>query len=453
MNTKPTKRSYSRFCKLIFSLLTIVILLILFSLGKIKIPKFDRISEIKLPKLTGIVDDCCCSVENVQQYNKLLSSTLDKLVKRTFFKYFKVNYLRECPFWAENYICELPPDRSSGGCGVCECDDSEIPEPWKKQDTRLDRVDTTLGKFNSWQDENDDVWTFNDPGSDGVYLNLELNPERFTGYGGFNSTRIWMAIYKENCFPGTVQTQCFEERVFYRLISGFHGSTTAHLCRYYQYDQVTGVWKPQLDLFEWRLGHFPDRIKNIYFTFVFLLRAVIKISDILVQYDLNTGNPNDDNQAKQLVHQFVDLKALQTCAPIFNESNMFQGAEKQNLKKEFKKKFQNISEIMDCVACESCKVHAKLQMLGIGTALKILLSEQSSLAQKLQRNEIIALINTLQKFSDSITSIEYLINEVERKQQTVFLGILTLTVIILLATYFIYISCFQTLSTTKVTTN
>jgi len=28
---------------------------------------------------------------------------------------------------------------------------------------------------------------------------------------------------------------------------------------------------------------------------------------------------------------------------------------------------------MDCISCQKCKLHGKLQLLGIGTALKILL--------------------------------------------------------------------------------
>jgi hypothetical protein len=36
-------------------------------------------------------------------------------------------------------------------------------------------------------------------------------------------------------------------------------------------------------------------------------------------------------------------------------------------------RFRNISRIMDCVTCEKCRVWGKLQILGIGTAIKILL--------------------------------------------------------------------------------
>ena len=57
---------------------------------------------------------------------------------------------------------------------------------------------------------------------------------------------------------------------------------------------------------------------------------------------------------------------------------------------------------MDCVECETCKIHAKLQMLGIGTALKVLLPSHNDKPVNLQRNEVSALINTFHKFSESM---------------------------------------------------
>lgn len=32
-----------------------------------------------------------------------------------------------------------------------------------------------------------------------TYVNLQLNPERYTGYSGPSARRIWDAIYSENC--------------------------------------------------------------------------------------------------------------------------------------------------------------------------------------------------------------------------------------------------------------
>ena len=63
---------------------------------------------------------------------------------------------------------------------------------------------------------------------------------------------------------------------------------------------------------------------------------------------------------------------------------------------------------MDCVSCEKCKLWGKLQILGIGTALKVLLSEGAGAGYDLERNEIIAVFNTLSKLSQSIRTIEFM---------------------------------------------
>lgn len=38
------------------------------------------------------------------------------------------------------------------------------------------------------------------PSSEGQYVDLMLNPERFTGYAGESAHKVWRAIYEENCF-------------------------------------------------------------------------------------------------------------------------------------------------------------------------------------------------------------------------------------------------------------
>jgi len=83
---------------------------------------------------------------------------------------------------------------------------------------------------------------------EGDYVDLSLNPERFTGYAGISAHRVWRAIYEENCFeqsesslskmswPGVVlpdtmaevlymdgdipQEQCLEKKIYYKVISG-----------------------------------------------------------------------------------------------------------------------------------------------------------------------------------------------------------------------------------------
>ncbi|GAB2251168.1 hypothetical protein Droror1_Dr00017418 [Drosera rotundifolia] len=65
-----------------------------------------------------------------------------------------------------------------------------------------------------------------------------------------------------------------------------------------------------------------------------------------------------------------------------------------------------ISSLMDCVGCEKCRLWGKLQILGLGTALKILFSANGAgdtgPAVELQRNEVIALINLLYRLSELV---------------------------------------------------
>ena len=130
--------------------------------------------------------------------------------------------------------------------------------------------------------------------SDGDYVSLLDNPERFTGYSGAGAAAVWSAIYRENCFSRAplvkntkssspfgmnskshmaavndlkqavlekprlelvekngnshlallgldVDDQCLEKRVFYRVISGMHASISMHLCFDYL-NQSTGEW-------------------------------------------------------------------------------------------------------------------------------------------------------------------------------------------------------------------
>lgn len=63
--------------------------------------------------------------------------------------------------------------------------------------------DEIFNKYEGWTDKPTSFEEFivedKDTQMGGVYVNLEKNPESFTGYQGRN---IWPLIYKENCFGG-----------------------------------------------------------------------------------------------------------------------------------------------------------------------------------------------------------------------------------------------------------
>lgn len=104
--------------------------------------------------------------------------------------------------------------------------------------------------------------------TDMAYVNLEKYPESNTGY--LDGSIVWSRIYNENCFKGPVDAMCLEERVFYRLISGLHTSITIHIANYFEKDGNN--WLPNLDMYARSVAAFPDRINNLNFAYLFLLR-------------------------------------------------------------------------------------------------------------------------------------------------------------------------------------
>ncbi|KAG5515861.1 hypothetical protein RHGRI_036789 [Rhododendron griersonianum] len=352
---------------------------------------------------SGIVEDCCCDYETVDHLNEeVLDPLLQELVKTPFFRYFKVKLWCDCPFWPDDGMCILRD------CSVCECPEHEFPEPLKRpsslglsSDDLVCRegkpeaaVDRTLDTktFRGWI-EIDNPWTNDDETDNGemTYVNLQLNPERYTGYTGPSPRRIWDAIYTENCH----KCMLFFLQAFLFFF--------AFLLLWFQ-------WGQNLTLLYDRVLRYPDRVSNLYFTFLFVLRAVTKAADYLEQAEYDTGNPEEDLKTQSLMRQLLYNPKIQAACPLpFDEAKLWKGQGGPELKQQIQRQFRNISALMDCVGCEKCRLWGKLQVLGLGTALKILFSGdgQENLAERLQlqRNEVIALMNLLNRLSESVKFI------------------------------------------------
>ncbi|XP_034678240.1 endoplasmic reticulum oxidoreductin-1-like isoform X3 [Vitis riparia] len=338
-------------------------------------------------KFTGIVEDCCCHYETVSLNEEVLHPQLQELVTMPFFRYFKVKLRCNCPFWPDDGMCKLRD------CSVCECPESEFPEPFKspfKRTLQSDNlacqegkpqatVDRTLDSkaFRGWI-ETDNPWT-NDDETDNAemtYVNLQLNPECYTGYAGPSARRIWDAIYSENCPNHSHGETLQEKNLLYKLISGLHSSISIHIAADYLLDETTNL-----------------------------------ASAYLEQAEYNTGNHAEDLKTQSLMTQLLCNPKLQAACPLsFDEAKLWQGQSGPELKQQFQKQFKHISALMDCVGCEKCRLWGKLQILGLGTALKILFSvdDQNHTPLQLQRNEVIALVNLLSRLSVSFK----LVNEI-----------------------------------------
>ena len=414
----------------------------------------------------AIVSDACVSYSTLDGLNNALSPSLNSITQDTdFFAYYRLNlYDQVCPVRAwddESGTC------GNIACKVDTLEDEkDIPLIWRAEElSKLEGpkaahpgrelqkergaqkpLQGTLGEnvgescVVEYDDECDErdycVPEDESATAKGDYVSLVDNPERFTGYAGSD---VWDAIYRENCFSKedstappsnnpmglfqakndlrniiqanspspnslTFDDSCLEKRVFYRIISGMHASISTHICNDYL-NQTTGTWGPNLQCYIDRLATHPERISNLYFNYALLLRATAKLRTYLRGYTFCSGDPGQDAATKAKILALADAASARP--RIFDESVMFQGPE-GGLKEDFRNRFRNVSRLMDCVGCDKCRLWGKLQTVGYGTALKVLFEfdeEKNGENPLLKRTELVALVNTLHRVSNSLASL------------------------------------------------
>ena len=478
------------------------------------------------------------------------------------------------------------------------------------------------------------VWTVQEGegGGEMAYVNLLANPEGYTGYAGPAAEKVWRAIYSENCFNayhkdsssttssstttttlikegsgnnganvdnGIEETMdndkevinmnkknkkeekeeddgmCYEERIFFRLISGLQASINTHIAMTYgngaasesdvfssgdisgspstststsssspssivtslmsffnkfqtKFDSIrlsiirrllslempsnssspkdlilTPGLEPSVQLYVQRIGKHPDRIKNLYFTFLFVVRAINKARGSLLSVNFSTGNAVEDELTKEMVMQLTSSSSSSPSSSSlldgFDERSMFKvrtdeligscalpnvltGEEdlaelhrrfeseyraKRELRESLRRKFHNISRIMDCVGCEKCRLWGKLQFLGLGTAMKVLFAEeeeqpsssgkgtrqhkQQPSLMHFTRNEVVALLTLLHRLSVSIAAV-HVVRDLEAQNKVMQASSIIAAIFILgvvLSTLF----CVCLRSTTMLTKN
>ncbi|CAG9461595.1 unnamed protein product [Pedinophyceae sp. YPF-701] len=403
-------------------------------------------------------EHCGCTYEEVDRLNRaVIHPILAELTSTPFFRYFKVNLVCDCPFWPEDGMCSAPD------CSVCTCPEDEVPKPWRTpalgtQDPSCEaatsghgdaegQVDLGLGGVGPLQGTtfggSDNPWLaprdMYGREEDYEYVDLLVNPERYTGYKGAHSHRIWRALYSQSCFSGITEEglfgdegggTCSVQAVFFKLLSGMHASITSHIAANHLLERRTArngttedVWGPNTDVFLDRLAR-PGRrhrIENLYFTFLVVLRAVTKAAPALLGHDYTVGDPAVDARTRELVASLVGNQELQASCPLpFDEGALWTSGdawaaagdggdgERVEVFQQLQGSFRNMTLVMNCVGCEKCKLWGKLQILGMASALKVVMAEASVAAGQapmdvaLERNEVIALVNFLARLSTSL---------------------------------------------------
>lgn len=390
--------------------------------------------------LNGTVSECSCSFSDIDEVNdKKVRPLLKRIVNTPFFSHFKIDLCSECELWKDEPLCMLRD------CGVCECD--EAPEwafkvdgmPLTGPDCKHveDNIVTTTDSHISseWQNpismshSNELIGTSRQKSEDtGVVVNLRLNPESYTGYNGESAAKVWSAIHSTNCFqPSSTNIRnetdhnrdqdpihCAlpaEQRLYNRLISGLHSSISLHISHTYclELDQnqigECKRWGKNSKIAHDRVLNHPDRIENLYVAFALLLRAVVKAGPAVT-----SAVPKDDPFFSDSLSTWTDtllpelINMAHDCPNTFNEHDLLLDPDIKYKKVELQRRFNELQKIIQCVGCDRCKLWGTLQTLGIGTALRILFSNNDDIEGTLQlsRQEAVALVHTLERLSSSL---------------------------------------------------
>ncbi|XP_015785740.1 ERO1-like protein beta [Tetranychus urticae] len=348
------------------------------------------------------------TVKDIDLFNNVhLWPRLHSISQMDYFRYIKLNLNRTCTLWSDDTRCSMRD------CTIKFCEASSLPpeliadeEENCKATQKLSKIDETVSSAHI--ETMDHLFEcYERDQEEGQYIDLLLNPERFTGYKGESAHRIWRSIYEENCFlkshrhktPFSVDKMCYEERIFYRAISGLHSSINLHLCSAYLF--MDGTFTYNLQEFNKRFAGHEDYIKNLYFLYLLELRALDKIDKYLLT-KVNWLSSGDQNATREAIKNL--LVTVRSFKWHFNESAMF--SHEPAVAQEFALHFHNITtNIMDCVGCDKCKLWGKVQIHGLGTAFKILINQNVDRIH-LHRHEIITLINALTRHSTSIKNLE-----------------------------------------------
>lgn len=347
---------------------------------------------------------------------------LNEITASPYFRYFKTNIHKKCPFWAVELLCT-----SENTCKVCKCDENSVPSAFR---TSIDMSDVRMPNSFLTQSapypENLDSWgtwlnVENDTDSE-EYIDLVQNPEGNTGFSGPQASSVWKAIFDENCLSLETRESCRALSYPRILFSGLHTSILLHVAtNYYRDINRTSVhlskglynnpnisYHPNCNFFLNRVSANQERLENVYVLLTFIYRAISLTKDAflgnmsLYNSGDNKQETDDDAKLKKYLTSLYNLPLFKT--QLFDEDNFLDGVSKKD-HATMQLTMQNITTLMDCVACEKCRVWSKLESKGLSTAMEIVLKKG---IVDLDRAEKVALINLARQISFSIRSIEYM---------------------------------------------
>ncbi|CCD16961.1 unnamed protein product [Trypanosoma congolense IL3000] len=369
---------------------------------------------------------CQRTIGEVDRDARKIAGLLNKITAHPYFRYFRVNLEKSCPYWEAQATCSC----ESRNCQVCTCDERNLPEslkyPFDMSDLSSANHHLLDGKRSLTGTEDEGSKESSD--NDITYVDLIRNPEANTGYSGPMAARVWKAIYDENSgvgIPlkdgagGTANHR--EKELFRRLLSGLHFSITMHVAAFFYNDtagdsplRALGVinnpnisFYPNCEMYK-RISKNDAFVNNLYILYQFILRAVAKVKHGLLS-DLDSFNSGlngiateEDKRLHGELRELLGGTFFQ--APTFDETKFFETPDARLLVPRMMRMMHNITTLMDCVTCEKCRAWGKLETKGLATALNVVMHPSADKIV-LNRGEKVTLINLARQLAISVQNV------------------------------------------------
>lgn len=241
------------------------------------------------------------------------------------------------------------------------------------------------------------------------YYDTDDFPDGYTGYDG---SMIWEFIHNRICFAGYGYDDNHWKADFNKAVSGLHSVVSAQVVRGIQEKIESGepfkddeVWRDPSVEFQRRLsgsGETPLAMENLYFAYMLFLSAVAKAKDRLLAdcslYEI-------EGEAATALRAFLESPILSDpSVEIVTRKLQNHAMESANSLWEARMRCRELLRIVNCVQCNKCRLHGKIAMMGLSTALQIHLGRSGEGADisRVHRVELAALISTLLKFSKAV---------------------------------------------------
>ena len=327
------------------------------------------------------------AMATVRAQNLDVLPLLEDLRGRRFFRLYAADLLQGCAY--------LPSAEEPCELGECEVDAAlDVPE-------ELEARDQSEAEFEL------DSWARWDQPSDFTeYYDLVENPEGNTGYDG---STIWNFIHTKISFQKGVGAPGNEWKSdFNRAVSGLHSSVSCHIIR----DLEKTEPDKALEEYRRRLRDEPDAVANLHFTFMLTLCGIGAARDRLDSCTyLGEGPELLPSMLKLTASSIIADEAVQQAAANLRAHSNAAGAQAWKLRM----RTRDLLKVMNCVQCNQCRLHGKVSVLGLASALHVLLGLQGRGEEgcnrppdptSLHRTEIAALVTFAAKLSSAIDVVE-----------------------------------------------